>query len=203
MANEPLFPKNPDETQTSIMEATFDALAEYGYSDLTINRVSQHFDKSEGIIFYHYDGKDELLLDLLNYLLERVENGAIQLSNEASPKTHLRTLLDKTLPSADETQERDYEKVLIELRTQAIHDEDYRECFNRSHQGFRETVREIIEAGIETGDFNEVDPELVADFVMTLVSGEIFDRLTMNSNRMVRSELDSYIETRLLADQPN
>ncbi|CQH45675.1 TetR family transcription regulator [Halobacterium hubeiense] len=199
MANNPLFPEDPDDTRAAIMEATFDALAEHGYSDLTINQVSQRFAKSEGLIFYHYDGKDEILLELLKYLLERVQKGRLPIADDVDPETRLRALLDNILPTGDEHQKRDYEKVLVELRTRAIHNEDYRECFNRSQMGFRESVREIIVAGIESGDFREVDPDSVADFILALVSGEIFDRITVDRHRTVRTELDDYIEDRLLA----
>lgn len=201
MESNSLFADEPDETRTAILKATFEALAEHGYADLTIDRIGEYFPKSEGVVFYHYDGKDDVLLDLLNYLLARFEQMGMPVSDDGDPETRLRTLFDPIMPATGEQRRRDFEKVLIELRTQAAQDEDYRQCFNQSQDIFRETVRGIIQDGIESGDFKDSDPDLVADFLITLVSGDLFDRVTTGDSRQIRAELDNYIEQRLLIDK--
>ena len=200
MASDPLFAAEPEETRTAILKATFDALAEHGYAALTIERISQHFPKSEGLVFYHYDGKDEVLLDLLDYLLDRFEAIGIPASADGDPATRLRSVLYQVIPAAGEEGSDDYEKVLIELRSQAAHDERFRDCFNMSQDIFRDTVREIIQDGIASGDFRETDPERVTNFLITLVSGDIFERVTTGTSLSIRSEVDAYIEHRLVAD---
>ncbi len=196
----PLFVDEPDDTKTEILKATFDALAEHGYANLTIDRISQHFSKSEGLVFYHYDGKDDVLLDLLNYLLSRFRQVGMPVSDDGDPETRLRSLFDQVIPEPDEQQIRDYETVLTELRMRAAQDEAFQECFNQSQDVFRETIREILQDGIESGDFREMDPELVANFLVTLVSGRTFERVTTGISRPIQSELDNYIKYRLLAD---
>ncbi|MDS0242112.1 MULTISPECIES: TetR/AcrR family transcriptional regulator [Haloferax] len=196
----PLFVDEPDDTKTEILKATFDALAEHGYANLTIDRISQHFSKSEGLVFYHYDGKDDVLLDLLNYLLSRFRQVGMPVSDDGDPETRLRSLFDQVIPEPDEQQIRDYETVLTELRMRAAQDEAFQECFNQSQDIFRETIREILQDGIESGDFREMDPELVANFLVTLVSGRTFERVTTGISRPIQSELDNYIKYRLLAD---
>ncbi|MFD1643580.1 TetR/AcrR family transcriptional regulator [Halohasta litorea] len=198
---DPLFSDEPEDTQIAILKATFDALAEHGYADLTIDRIGQYFPKSQGLIFYHYDGKDDLLIDLLDHLLERFEQIGMPVSDEGDSETRLRSLFDQVIPETSEQPDQKYEKVLIELRTQAAQDEEYQKCFNQSHDIFRESVQQIIQDGIESGDFRETDPDLVADFLVTLVSGDIFERVTTGSRRSILSELDNYIEYRLLADK--
>ncbi|WP_255516712.1 TetR/AcrR family transcriptional regulator [Haloferax sp. KTX1] len=196
----PLFVDEPDDTKTEILKATFDALAEHGYANLTIDRISQHFSKSEGLVFYHYDGKDDVLLDLLNYLLSRFRQVGMPVSDDGDPETRLRSLFDQVIPEPDEQQIRDYETVLTELRMRAAQDEAFQECFNQSQDVFRETIREILQDGIESGDFREMDPELVTNFLVTLVSGQTFERVTTGISRPIQSELDNYIKYRLLAD---
>ncbi|ELZ93032.1 TetR/AcrR family transcriptional regulator [Haloferax sulfurifontis] len=196
----PLFVDEPDDTKTEILKATFDALAEHGYANLTIDRISQHFSKSEGLVFYHYDGKDDVLLDLLNYLLSRFREVGMPVSDDGDPETRLRSLFDQVIPEPDEQQIRDYETVLTELRMRAAQDEAFQECFNQSQDVFRETIREILQDGIESGDFREMDPELVTNFLVTLVSGRTFERVTTGISRPIQSELDNYIKYRLLAD---
>ncbi|PSP70021.1 TetR/AcrR family transcriptional regulator, partial [Halobacteriales archaeon QH_9_66_26] len=58
-----------DDTQAAIMDATYRALCEHGYADLTIQTIADEFDKSKSLLYYHYDTKDEILIGLLDYLL--------------------------------------------------------------------------------------------------------------------------------------
>jgi len=196
----PLFVDEPDDTKTEILKATFDALAEHGYANLTIERISQHFSKSEGLVFYHYDGKDDVLLDLLDYLLKRFAQVGMPVSDDGDPETRLRSLFDQVISEPNDRGVQDYETVLTELRMRAAQDEAFQECFNRSQDVFRETIQEILQDGVESGDFREVDPELVTNFLVTLVSGRTFERVTTGISRPIQSELDNYIKYRLLAD---
>jgi len=201
MADEHLFPDEPDDTRITILKATFAALAEHGYADLTVKRIGHYFPKSEGVVFYHYDDKDDILLDLLDYLLDRFEYIEMPVPDDGDPETRLRSLFDQIVAETDDQQIRDYEKALMELRMRAAQDTEFQERFNQSQDVFRETIREIIQEGIESGDFRDVDPELVADFLLKLVSGGIFERVTAGVSRPIQSELDTYIEYRLLTDK--
>ena len=195
----PLFADKTDDTKTAILKATFTALAEHGYADLTIDRIAQHFPKSSGLVFYHYDGKDDVLLDLLDYLLERFVQLGIPVATDGSSEARLRSLFEQVLPRGDEHQLREFEIVLTELRMRAAQDDAFQASLNQSQNLFREAIREIIEEGIESGEFKQTDPDQVADFLLTLVSGEIFERVTTGASRPIWVELDEYIEHRLLA----
>ncbi|TKX70207.1 TetR/AcrR family transcriptional regulator [Halorubrum sp. SP9] len=86
----------PSDTRQAILGAAFRALCEHGYADVTIQRIGDEFDKSPSLVYHHYDGKDDLLIDLMGYLLdefeasiadgaaaERSENGAERSENGA------------------------------------------------------------------------------------------------------------------------
>jgi AcrR family transcriptional regulator len=198
--NDQLFPSEPEATRTAIMKATFDALSKHGYSNLTIKRIDEEFLKSEALIYHHYESKDELLLDLLSYLLECFEEREIPTPAGADPETQLRTLFDHILSSTAGGTNADLEKVLIELRAQAVQDETYRAHFTRTRTQFQDNLSEIIQNGIDSGVFREVDAEQVAEFLTTIVSGVMFDRVTTDEMMSLRAEIDHYIESRLLAD---
>lgn len=199
--NSPLFADNPSDTKTAILKATFDALAEHGYSDLTINRISQHFPKSEGVVFYHYDRKDDVLLDLLEYLLDRFVEIGIPISKDKSPEARLRSLFDQVLPQSNEQKIQDYEIVLTELRMQAAQKKEFHDSVCNSQSALRKEIQEIIRDGIQSGDFRDTDPEPIVDFLVVLVSGEIFERVTTGSSQPIRSELNNYITHRLLKNK--
>ena len=59
------------DTDEEIMQATYRALSEHGYANLTIKRIAAEYGKSTAAIHYHYDTKDDLLAAFLDFLLDR------------------------------------------------------------------------------------------------------------------------------------
>jgi len=62
-----------EETRDRLMDATYRALCEHGYAALTMQDIADEGDCSKSLLHYHYDTKEELLVALLAYLLERFE----------------------------------------------------------------------------------------------------------------------------------
>ncbi|MFB6188677.1 MAG: TetR family transcriptional regulator C-terminal domain-containing protein [Halapricum sp.] len=195
------FPSDPSDTRTAIMKATFDALVEYGYAGLTIDRIDEFFPKSKSLLYHHYDGKDDLLLDFLERLLDEHEAG-VGCRDDADALTRLNRILDGvTAASMDET-DRGFVRALVELRAQAAHEAAYREHFTTSGAFFRDRLATIVADGIDEGVFRDVDPDQVAAMLYTLATGVMTERVTDNDPHVeaVRAELDAYVEVRLLAD---
>jgi AcrR family transcriptional regulator len=201
MATEALF-EETDDTCAAIMKATYDALCEHGYAELTIQRIGDEFPKSKSLVYHHYDGKDELLLDLLEFMLDRFET-SVPRHEYADAAAHLEAILDHVVPDALDDDRREFISAIVELRAQAAHDSAYNEHFTRHIQFFHERFVTVVERGIEEGVFRDVDPERVAAFLLTTVEGAMLQRVTVDveaSMPAVREELRRYVETRLLAD---
>ncbi|MEF8774483.1 MAG: helix-turn-helix domain-containing protein, partial [Halobacteriales archaeon] len=62
MPPEELFDADAEDTDEALMAATYRALCEHGYADLTIQQIGAEFEKSTSLLYHHYDGKDELLV---------------------------------------------------------------------------------------------------------------------------------------------
>jgi len=75
----------PSDTRQAILGAAFRALCEHGYANVTIKRIGDEFDKSPSLVYHHYDGKDDLLIDLLEYLLDEFEASIADGSAAESP----------------------------------------------------------------------------------------------------------------------
>lgn len=201
MSSDSPFPEDPDETRVEILKATYAALCEHGYADLTIDRIGQHFPKSKSLLYHHYEGKDDLLIDFLGYLLGTFEAG-LGLDSEADAHTRLTELFDRVLSSEDDPESEAIRKAMVELRAQGASDEEYRQHFTEHDRFFKDQLAEIIRDGIEEGTFREVDPEQVAMVLHTLVGGSMVQRATTTDDNtaVLRAEVEAYIEARLLAD---
>jgi len=186
----------PADTREEIMRATYLALCEHGYAGLTIQRIADEFEKSKSLIYHHYDGKDELLLAFLEFMLDRFEEEVPE-DAEEDPADHLRIVFEHPLATPLPDERREFGKAMVELRAQAAHDDRYRDHFTRSDRVFRERVADVVADGIEAGVFAEVDPDATASLLMTTVTGAMTCRATSGEADVaaLREELERYVET--------
>jgi AcrR family transcriptional regulator len=195
---------NTDETRTALMRATYDALCKHGYAGLTIQRIGDEFPKSKSLIYQHYDGKDELLVAFLGFMIEHFESEAeIPTDDSTQILDQLQDHLDRLLDPALDKERYEFMSAMTELRAQAPHDEAYREHFTRSDQIFRSHLTDIIRTGIERGEFREVDPEQTAELLLTTIDGAMLRQVTSDDSmnvQAVRDELDEYIRSLLVED---
>ena len=178
-----LFDGEDEGTRKQILAAAFEALQEHGYPELTIDAIGDEFEKSQSLIYHHYDSKDELLIDLLQLITEYFEEPVPEI-RPSNPRDRIETFVETAVGLNQ--MDRTAIGTLIELRAQAVHDEDYREHFARSDEVIQEAIAEDIRDGIESGVFQDVDAERMATWLYTVSIGAAF--------RSVTSE-DSWIET--------
>jgi AcrR family transcriptional regulator len=186
-------------TRAAIMRATYAALTEHGYENLTIQRIGDEFPKSKSLIYQHYDGKDEVLVALLEFLLDHFES-EMSRPESATPHDRLRNVLDFVLDPSPDAERAALTNVMVELRGQAPHNEMFRAHFSDNDDRFRRDLADIVAEGVEAGVYRPVDPDAVAEFVLTAMDGGVLRQATTENAdvRVVRAEIDAYIEGRLL-----
>lgn len=189
------------DTQEAIMEATYSALQNCGYADLTIQAIADEFAKSKSLLYYHYDTKDDLLVDVLMDSLDRL---SVEETVDSSkpPRAQLETFLDNMLPATLDEEDRAFRVTIVELRAQAPMDEAYREQFARADRLVRNTLTEILDGGIETGDFRDIDVPYTVDLLLSLVEGAITRHLVTSEEATVdaRDTVDRYLEANVYAE---
>jgi len=197
----PPFLDDSEGTREEIMQATYRALREHGYADLTVSRIAAQFPKSKSLLYHHYDGKDELLLDFLDFMLEGAK--ATVPDPDDDPSGYLDATLDYVLDPDPPSEYLAFESAMVELRAQGATDERYREAFARHDAFFRGRIAEAVRAGVECGVFDDVDPDRVANFVHTTVEGVSPRRAAGDADgedvRAIRAELEAYLDATLAA----
>ncbi len=202
MGETPPFLADPGTTRESIMRATYLALCEHGYAGLTIQRIGESFEKSKSLLYHHYDDKDELLLAFLQFMLEEHE-ASVPETADGDAVERLDAILDAMLAPSLAAEHGEFTAAMVELRAQAAHDERYREQFAEHDRAFRDRLVDVIEDGVESGAFREVDPATVAEFLSTTVAGAMTRRVTGGDDvaaTAARDELDEYVDRVLLAE---
>ncbi|MBX0325271.1 TetR family transcriptional regulator C-terminal domain-containing protein [Halomicroarcula sp. F13] len=155
----------PDE---AIMEATYRALREHGYAELTIKRIADEYGKSTAAVHYYYDTKDELLAAFLDYLLEQFVD-SIHDVETTDPEERLELLLNELLVKPQENP--DLSIALLEMRSQAPYKEAFSERFQQNDEYIRYMLKAVINHGMDEDVFEDVDADHVTRSLMTIVDG--------------------------------
>ncbi|WP_049986033.1 TetR/AcrR family transcriptional regulator [Halobellus rufus] len=158
------FPEQNEE----IMQATYRALREHGYADLTIKRIAAEYGKSTAAVHYYYDTKEELLAAFLDHLLERFVD-SIHAVETTDPEKRLELLLDMLLVKPQENP--DLSVALLEMRSQAPYKDAFRDRFKQNDEYIRYMLKAVINHGIDEGVFDDVDADHVTRALMTIVDG--------------------------------
>lgn len=193
-----------------IMQATYAALCERGYADLTMRHIAAEADCSKASLHYHFDSKQGLMLAFLDHLYEHFTdrvggfnpNDATGDLNDATddpedPDAALRAFLDDVLhPPDDGDTVREFRTALLEIKAQSPYDEAFRDRIAAFDDHIYGTVHDLVAAGIETGVYCEAaDPDEVARFALALVDGAQARHVVAGEDvDALQSALETYLE---------
>lgn len=185
--------------EEEIMQATYRTLLVTGHVDLTISGIADELGKSNAVLYYHYDSKDDLLGAFLDFAVDRFE-AMISTEPTKDPNGDLERVIEKLLPVQHDADQRQFQEVLIGLRSQGVTNEAIREQFTRIDERLATTIGDIIERGIDEGTFRDVDSTRVAEHILAIVNGAMYGRVTTvqeNTLSETRVSLSSYIDAEL------
>ncbi|ELY53233.1 TetR/AcrR family transcriptional regulator [Natronolimnohabitans innermongolicus] len=187
---------SPD-IRDAIMRATYEALCEEGYSDLTAQAIADRTERSKSALFYHYDSLESLVADFVEYLIEGFD-ARIEQTRDRPALERLAMFVDWFL-SEPEDEHLGFHTALLELRAQAPYNDVYREQLRKSDDRLRAALEDILEDGIEEEVFRDHDSESVAALLLATFDGARIRQVTLDR--------DEYLETveagateRILAD---
>jgi AcrR family transcriptional regulator len=178
-----------DDPAEDIMGATFRALCDHGYAELTMRDIAEESDRSKAALHYHYDDKEGLMLAFLDHLYERFHDrvggyatGEADRIDDADgsgapnaiddPDAQLRAFVAAVLSPPHADDRREFRTALLEIKAQAPYQPAFQERIARFDALVTETVTDLVEAGQAAGVYREsVDPAHVAQFVLVTLDG--------------------------------
>lgn len=186
----------------AIMEATYNAVSKTGYSELTIQDIAEEFERSKTLIYYHYDGRDELLVDFLDFILAEFLEDLPEQTD--SPREELVHLIDLLLPTTVDEEPYRVMLAMFELRINAPHDEESRQQYQVVEQELESLLEDILRRGVQAGQFTEMDVSVEAEALLSLLIGTRTRRLTVyepeESIEPLKRAIDAHID-RILAPE--
>lgn len=190
-----------EEPATDILDATYRALCEQGYADLTLQDIAAEADRSKASIHYHYECKDRLFDAFLEYLYERYSDRVTAVAGDTA-RERLYALFEALLTDDGDASQREFRTAMLEVKAQAPYDDALQDRLAEFDDLLFEQVREILATGVETGEFDErVDPVLAAEFLATTIQGAHTRQIaTGHSPQRLYTTMTRYAETHLLTD---
>jgi AcrR family transcriptional regulator len=155
-----------------ILAAAVERIASDGIDDMRIARVAMQAGVSTSLVHYHFDTREALLAEALEYSYElaadvRLGDGESEASNHVE---RLAGLVDQFLPYPGHL-ERDW-ILWVELWLRTVRHPELRPTAVRLYGRMHDWLAEAIAAGIEARAFREgADSDRAADRLMALADG--------------------------------
>ncbi|PSP44495.1 TetR family transcriptional regulator [Halobacteriales archaeon QH_10_70_21] len=183
------------ETRERIMDGTHRTLCDRGYASLTMQDIADECDCSTSLLHYHFDTKEDLLVELLAHLLDRFEERVSSAGPEA-PRDQLVDLVDLFLFGDERSLEehRAFHTALLELRAQAPHNEAFRDQLAENDARVHATVAAVIERGIDDGSFRNVDAARTAAHLLAAIQGARIRWVTLGDDAAPRTVREALVE---------
>ena len=191
-----------ESARDEIMNATYEALCEHGYTELTAQAIADRTDKSKSLLFYHYDSKEDIVVSFFDFLLEHFDE-RVEESRDQPPVERLALFVDWFLYDPADDERTSFHTAMLELRAQAPYNDRFQEQLRRSDDALRSALEEILEAGLKSGDFHDHDPKETAPLLIAALDGARIRQLTMDRDAYleeVRSGIATEIFDELLAE---
>lgn len=194
----------PDDTYEELLQATIAALSKHGYVKVGVRDIDEEFSKSRQLINHYFDGKDDLITELLLYLIESGD-GRWATSEDDDPLSRLNQTIDETLLGTQTDNPRfwPFVSAMYEIQSQAHYNQEHQELINQADARFINHISEILEDGIEQGVFNDVDTERIARIIDDLITGTHIRKICLGQDDALvdtRESIDRFIVSQLLVD---
>jgi AcrR family transcriptional regulator len=164
--------RSRQEARERILEAAVRLIAQEGIDGVRIARIAMAAGVSSSLVHYHFDSRESLLAEALDYSYERagtVRLGGGEPDPHATHAERLAAMIDQCLPTTPGL--RDDWVLWVELWLRAVRHPELRsiaeELYARMHAWFAQE----IEAGVRAGEFQRCDPAEVADRTLALLDG--------------------------------
>ena len=154
-----------DLRKNQILDAAMKVITQNGYENSRMDDVVKSSNMSKGAIYWYYNSKKDLYLDLVNYWVMRYSDMVTKIM-EKDQKASLQ--LKRILNYFIDEYEKDPEpfKALTEFWSMAQKDKDFRKKLQKVYGAFLDVIESIISNGKKSGEFKNLDTRIAALSIM-------------------------------------
>lgn len=182
-----------NKTKRKIFETSMKLFSEKGYDATSIEEITSIVGVAKGTLYYHFSSKEEIF----NFL---VEEGIKLLKNSIEIKTSkCDNTIDK-LKAVSLIQLKaivKYESILTIVMSQTWGNEPRNVFCREKVIEYIDMIENIIKCGLEIGDIQEYNPELLASELFSLTCSTLIYKRKINSEINIQDLYKGYEKTLL------
>jgi AcrR family transcriptional regulator len=145
--------------KNGLMSAAVKVLSREGVSGLTMDDVAMEAGVAKGTLYVYFKNKQDLLKELVETAIApMVDELTSILESNASPKDRLISMTQRHLSYFDE--HRDFFRIFVHDRMTSI--QRMKRYRNNRYQTFVNAIAEVLQTGVEQGEFRSFDVNKVA-----------------------------------------
>lgn len=159
-----------DRTRLKIMASAAKVFDEKGFSEASVQDVADHAGIAKGTVYYYIDKKEDLLLLLMQFakdhLFARIEKNVRKQASASEKITliiHNHLKIMKTVGSV----------VPFLAQSMFVENSSTRKAMGNFRQSYLNLLESIIEEGIRSGEFRQVDSKKTAVAILGMVIGQV------------------------------
>lgn len=170
-----------------LIQATIRSIAQNGLSETTIATVSREAKLSQGIINLHFQSKERLLIETLQYVTDEYRDTWERALAQAgpSPAERLEALLNVDYDKS--VFDRDKIAVWFAYWSETKSRPTYRKLCADRDRGYDKVLTELVGILIEEGNYGPLDPAVIANGLAAMTLGIWLD-LMLNPKDMNRDK---------------
>jgi AcrR family transcriptional regulator len=160
--------------QERILESACELIAAEGIDDVRIARIAMRAGVSTALVHHYFSTREELLEQALmhSFQLAADDRFGHEANDEVSAGSATEALAHAIRTSLPEAGESEREWVLwVELWLRAVRDPKLQPVAATLYGRYRAWLAATIQAGVDSGEFEAVDAEALADHAMALLDG--------------------------------
>lgn len=159
-----------EERKNQILAAAAVVFAQQGVDAARVDDIAQAAGLSKGTVYWYFESKESLTLELLRRILAQQLEQLQQLpSTQGSISEHCFNLLRQFID--DLAQQPYLVPLVLEFYALAARHNDARQLFRDFFQHYNETLAVVITQGIERGEFRPVQVATVINSITALFEG--------------------------------
>lgn len=177
-----------DVRREEILAATVAEIEATGMASLRVADIASSLGVSSGLVFYHFDTKDALLVAAFEFAVER---DLARLDKALSKGSAPTEQLSRILASYGPTGAAPGWTIWIDAFATALREPTIRRSLRQQDKRWCTALQTAIEAGVQTGDFNCPDPAASVSRIGAMLDGLTIAVLVYGS--VTRSQLKRWV----------
>ncbi len=159
----------PETRREEILEAALACFSARGYHGSTVDDIAAGAGLSKGAVYWHFEGKREIFLALLELIVDQsMEAMEGLLEGADSAREALHRISRAGMLAARES---GLIEASAEFTAQAIRDAEFRDLLRRLYERGLELVGGQLQLGIDRGEFRPFDVRALAAVILAATDG--------------------------------